>query len=88
MMKKFKIIQTLYPNVITMYDDDAFDADGNRVEIDMDLVSAWVDPDAYKSQRAAAYPSFADQFDILYHGGYEAWRAAIESVKNQFPKPQ
>ena len=40
----------------------------------------------YQRQRAAEYPSFADQFDILYHGGYDAWKAAIDEVKNKYPK--
>lgn len=41
----------------------------------------------YQRDRAAAYPSFADQFDTLYHGGYDAWKASIDAVKTQFPKP-
>ena len=40
----------------------------------------------YKELRAAAYPSFAEQFDLLYHGGIDAWKAAIEGVKNKYPK--
>jgi hypothetical protein len=40
----------------------------------------------YKEFRAAEYPSFADQFDLLYHGGYDAWRAAVQSVKDKYPK--
>lgn len=41
---------------------------------------------AYKAQRAAAYPSMADQLDLLYHGGMDAWKAAITAVKEEFPK--
>lgn len=41
----------------------------------------------YSDLRKAAYPTFADQFDLLYHGGYDAWKAAIDAVKTQFPKP-
>ena len=41
---------------------------------------------AYQGQRAAEYPSFADQFDLLYHGGYDAWKAAVQAVKNKYPK--
>jgi hypothetical protein len=40
----------------------------------------------YKDQRAAEYPSFADQFDLLYHGGMDAWKTAIDVVKNKYPK--
>ena len=41
----------------------------------------------YQRQRAAEYPSFADQFDLLYHGGYDAWKAAIQAIKDKYPKP-
>ena len=64
------------------------DKDGNKVEIDEAAVAAWVDPDLYKQQRRAEYPSIADQLDTLYHGGYDAWKATIEAVKNQYPKPK
>lgn len=37
--------------------------------------------------RREAYPSFADQFDMLYHSGFEAWKASIEAVKTRYPKP-
>lgn len=41
----------------------------------------------YQRQRAKEYPSFADQFDLLYHGGYDAWKASIDAVKSKYPKP-
>ena len=41
---------------------------------------------AYKTQRAAEYPSIADQLDLLYHGGIEGWKAAIKVVKDKYPK--
>jgi len=40
----------------------------------------------YQRDRAAEYPSYADQFDLLYHGGYDAWKAAIQAVKDKYPK--
>ena len=43
-------------------------------------------PTQYQRLRAAAYPSFADQFDLLYHGGIEAWKAEIQAVKDLYPK--
>ena len=80
-------VYALYPQVVTVDETaGAFDAQGNKVEIDMALVDAWVDPNAYKYQRASEYPSFADQFDLLYHGGYDVWKAAIEAVKTKYPK--
>lgn len=40
----------------------------------------------YQQLRAAAYPSIHDQLDLLYHGGMDAWKAAITAVKEEFPK--
>jgi hypothetical protein len=80
-------IYALYPQVVTVDDGaGAFDADGNQVTIDMDAVNAWVDPDQYKFDRAAAYPSIVDQLDLIYHGGIDAWKVAITAVKEEFPK--
>jgi len=82
-----KAIYALYPSAVSVDDTEgAFDAQGNKVEIDLAAVAAWVDPDTYKYQRAAEYPSYADQFDLLYHGGYDAWKAAIDAVKTKYPK--
>jgi hypothetical protein len=82
-----KAIYKLYPTVVTIDDTaGALDANGNQVSIDLALVNAWVDPEAYKDQRANAYPSIVDQLDTLYHGGYDAWKASIQTIKDQFPK--
>ena len=81
-------IYALYPNVVTIDDTaGAFDAQGNKVEIDLAAVNAWVDPEAYKQQRAQAYPSMADQLDLIYHEGIDAWKETIAAVKQEYPKP-
>ena len=83
-----KAIYALYPQVVTVDDTaGAFDAQGNQVTIDMDVVNAWVDPDQYKYDRASAYPSIADQLDKIYHEGIDAWKADIAAVKQEYPKP-
>lgn len=41
----------------------------------------------YAEKRAAAYPSIADQLDLLYHGGFDEWKAVITAVKLEYPKP-
>ena len=84
-----KAIYALYPQVVTVDEGTgAFDAQGNQVTIDMDAVNAWVDPDQYKYQRAKAYPSMADQLDLIYHEGVDAWKAQIAAVKQSYPKPE
>ena len=80
-------IYALYPQTVTVDDTDgARDAQGNKVEIDMNAVNAWVDPNAYKAKRQAEYPSIADQLDTLYHSGLDAWKAQIKTVKDKYPK--
>ena len=41
----------------------------------------------YQRDRALAYPSYADQFDTLYHQGIDGWKAEIKKVKDAHPKP-
>ena len=85
-MNKHDAIYATHNNVVTIRGDDAFDVDGNPVQYDEAAVQAYIDANAYKEQRQQAYPSFADQFDLLYHGGLDAWKAAIDAVKTQYPK--
>ena len=40
----------------------------------------------YKRQRAAEYPSYADQFDQIFHDGIDAWKTTILEVKRRYPK--
>ena len=86
-MKLHNAIYAMYPQVVTVRNDEAFDADGNQVTIDTDAVNAWVDPEQYKYDRASAYPSIADQLDTIYHEGIDAWKAQIAAVKQEYPKP-
>jgi hypothetical protein len=82
-------IYTLYPTVITVDDTaGAFDKDGNKVELDIAAVNAWVDPDAYIYSRVKEYPTIGDQLDALWKGGDAAAEmlAKVQAVKNKYPK--
>jgi hypothetical protein len=82
-------IYALYPQVVSVDDTaGAFDAQGNKVEIDLDAVNAWQDPNAYKAKRAAEYPPIGDQLDALWKGGAEAeaMLAKVQAVKAKYPK--
>jgi hypothetical protein len=87
-----KAIFTLYPTVVTVDDGTgAFDAQGNKVEIDMALVNAWVDPNTYKYQRAAEYPPITNYLDGVVKGDQaqiDAYIAACQAVKTKYPKPE
>jgi rhodanese-related sulfurtransferase len=87
MIHKHDAILATYPTVINIRGDVAYDKDENIVAYNESIVQAYIDANTYKEQRARAYPSFADQFDLLYHGGYDAWKAAIDAVKQEYPKP-
>ncbi len=85
-------IYALYPQVVTVDDGaGAFDAQGNKVEIDMAAVNAWVDPNAYKAKRAAEYPPMSDYLDGVVKGDQaqiDAYVAACQAVKAKYPKEQ
>jgi len=40
----------------------------------------------YQRQRAAEYPSYADQFDQIFHEGVDAWKRTILDIKKKYPK--
>ncbi len=83
-------IYALYPNVVTVDDTvGAMDKDGNKVEIDMNQVNAWVNPSAYKYQRQAEYPDFKDYLDGVVKGDQvqiDKYIADCLAVKAKYPK--
>ena len=95
MIKKSDAIQSLRPNAEwVLRGDDLEWLDQNQskpteAEIQAEIAKLEADFAAkeYQRQRAAEYPSFAEQFDLLYHGGMDAWKSAIQAVKDRYPKP-
>jgi len=85
-MNKHQAIIATHNNVVTIRGDDAFDADGNPVTYDETAVQAYIDVHAYIAKRQQASPSIADQLDLIYHQGLDAWKSAIQAVKEEFPK--
>jgi hypothetical protein len=85
-MNKHEAIYATHSNVVTIRGDDAFDAQGNLVTYDESAVQAYIDAHVYIAKRQQAYPSIADQLDLIYHQGLDAWKLAIQAVKDQYPK--
>jgi len=85
-MNKHQAIYATHTNVVVIRGDDAFDAQGNPVTYDETAVQAYIDAYAYIAKRQQAYPSIADQLDLIYHQGLDAWKSAIQAVKEEFPK--
>ena len=83
-----KAVYALYSNVVKIVHDVAYDINENIVEIDMNVINAWVDPNAYKEQRSFRYPPIGDQLDDLFHAGAFSpeMTAKLQAVKDKYPK--
>ena len=86
-----KAIRSIYNEVITINGDTqetivAKDKDGNEVSINWTQVNSWTDPDEYKYNRQAEYPSIVDQLDDIYHNGIDGWKTTIKAIKDKYPK--
>lgn len=89
-------IQNLRPDVAWAVHDDVLEwldteqTQPTEAEITAEVarLQAEYERNEYQRQRAAEYPSFAEQFDTLYHGGYDAWKATVDAVKTKYPKPE
>ena len=90
-------IYNTHSNVVSIIEStDAYDAQGNVVELDMTLVNAEVtklqaayDAIAYQRTRSLEYPSIQDQLDMQYWdsvNGTTTWATAIAKVKTDNPK--
>jgi len=82
-------VYALYPQVVKTVEDEAFDAQGNKVDLDMDAVNAWVDPNAYKAKRAAEYPPMTDYLDGVVKSDQaqiDKYIADCLAVKAKYPK--
>ena len=88
-MNKHEAIYKLYPNVVTIRGDVAYDVNEQEITYDEAAVQVEVNANAYKQQRAEEYPPLTEQLDYIYHNGVEAWKAdMIQPVKNKYPKPE
>lgn len=94
MTTKANALQSLRPGAQWVLRDDELEwldteqAQPTEAEIQAEITRLQADYEAkqYQRDRAAAYPSIADQLDLLYHQGYDGWKAAIDEVKSKFPK--
>jgi hypothetical protein len=94
MIERIKAIHSLRPGAEWVMRDETIEwldktqTQPTEAEIQVEIIRLEADYAAkeYQRQRAAEYPSFAEQFDLLYHGGMDAWKAAIQSIKDKYPK--
>ena len=89
-----KAIRAIHSNITlingdTQEDIIAKDKDGNEITINWNQVNSWTDPEQYKYDRQAEYPSIVDQLDMQYWdkvNGTTTWQDAIAKVKSDNPK--
>ena len=87
LVQKHKAIMALYPQVVRVFGDTAYDETGKVVKYDEQSVLNWINPNEYVEKRLTEYPSIEEQLDTLYHGGLTEWKATIKAVKDKYPKP-
>ena len=61
--------------------------EGNAVEPSESDITTQIALIEVQENRAKEYPSFADQFDDIFHNGIDAWKATIQVTKDKYPKP-
>ena len=61
--------------------------EGNAVEPSDSDIDDRVALIEVQENRRKEYPSFADQFDDIFHSGIDAWKATIQVTKDKYPKP-
>ena len=79
---------TTSDNVIVKWDSEEPQPTEEAIQAKLAELQTEYKANQYQRDRASAYPSTADQLDLLYHQGIEGWKAEIKKVKDQFPKPE
>lgn len=77
-----------YEGLIWFDDNDLPPPTEEEVQAEIERLQAEYENNQYQRDRATAYPSIQDQLDVLYHQGYDGWKASVDEVKNQYPKPE
>mgnify|MGYP005717323045 CR=1 FL=1 len=93
-----KAIRAIHSNAVTINGNDksnivALDDSDNEITLDWIKVEAWSDPDLYKINRLAQYPSlqdFAEAYCEKEIGGdstkWDAYKTAYNKVRSDNPK--
>jgi hypothetical protein len=97
--KIFEAVKALRPGALWSFTDTTYDAmvwfeseGGQTKPTEEEIVQKVAELEyqeevnEYQRLRAREYPSYADQFDQIYHEGVDAWKASIQEVKDKYPK--
>jgi uncharacterized small protein (DUF1192 family) len=91
-----KALKQLRPNAkwlirnddLEWYDTEQTQPTDEEIQAEIDRLEAEYEAKEYQRLREKEYPSYADQFDIIFHEGIDAWKAKIQEVKAKYPKPE
>ena len=87
-------LQSLKPNAEWVLRGDKLEwldskqTEPTQSEIDAEItrLQGVYDGKKYQRDRAAEYPSIADQLDDIYHNGVAGWKTTIKATKDKYPK--
>lgn len=71
---------------LTWLDEEVSKPSKTTLDAEVARLQAEYDANQYQRNRAKEYPSYADQFDTIFHEGIDAWKAQIQAVKDKYPK--
>lgn len=91
-----KALKQLRPNAkwlirnddLEWYDIEQTRPTDEEIQAEIDRLEAEYEAKEYQRLRETEYPSYADQFDMIFHEGIDAWKAKIQEVKAKYPKPE
>ena len=89
-MKLIEAVLKLNQSIVIIRGDVAYDANEQVVSYDLAAAEALVAANAYKDQRAEAYPSIQEQLDMQYWDGVNGttiWADTVAQIKSENPKP-
>lgn len=75
-----------YDSIVWMSPDIPMPTE-EQVQVELARLQQLYIKNEYQRRRATAYPTWEEQMDVLYHQGYDGWKAVIQQVKNTYPKP-
>jgi len=73
-------------DAITWYDGNPNNITKKQIQAKYDELVEADKKLQYQRDRAADYPSWQEQMDLLYHGGVDALKAELKKTKDKFPK--
>jgi hypothetical protein len=88
-IEQIQALYKLYPQIVTLRGDVAYDADGNEFAYDKAAVQAYVDAHAYIAKRASEYPPITDYLDGVVKNDQaqiDKYIADCLAVKAKYPK--